>query len=59
MAFVDIFEDVFDSLDRANGFDIDVAAVLVDEIGTVGNNPLIVDLLSSDLMCLASVTTSC
>jgi len=59
MALVDVFEDVLDSLDRANGFNIDVAALLVDEICAVGDNPLIIDLLSPDLMCLASVTTSC
>ena len=55
MAFVDILENVLDSLDRGNRLDVNMAAVLPDEIGTVSEDPTIVDLLSSDLMCASSV----
>ena len=35
-----------------------MAAVLPNEIGTVSDDPMIVDLLSPDLMCVSSVPAS-
>jgi hypothetical protein len=58
VAFVDIFVDVLQGLDGGNDFDIDVAAVLPQEIGIVSDDPAIVHLLSFEQKSLASVTTS-
>jgi hypothetical protein len=55
MALVDILVDVFDGLDRCNGLEIDMTTILPDEIGTVCDDLAIVDLLSTNLMCLPSV----
>ena len=52
IAFIDIFENLLDGLDRGDGLDVDMAMVLSDEIGRVSNDPTVVDLLSLDLMCV-------
>jgi hypothetical protein len=56
MTLVHILVDVLDRLDRGNGLHIDVAIVLPDEVGTVSDDPAIVNLLSTNTMCLTSVT---
>ena len=56
MALVHVFEDVLDSFDGGDALDVDVAMVLPDEIGTVSDHPAIVDLLSSNVMCLPTVS---
>ena len=58
IAFIDIFENLLDGLDRGDGLDVDMAMVLSDEIGRVSDDPTIVDLLSPDLMCVSSVPAS-
>ena len=55
MAFVHIFVDILDSFDRGNGLDIDMVMVLPDKIGRVCDDPMIVDLLSPNVMCVSSV----
>jgi hypothetical protein len=56
MALVDILVDVLHGLDGGDDLDVDVAVVLPYEIGTVSDNPAIVNLLPPDLKGLASVT---
>jgi hypothetical protein len=48
MTLVHILEDVLDCFDRGNGLDIDMAAVLPDEIPRVADDPAIVNLLPID-----------
>ena len=57
MALVHILVDVLDCFDRGNGLNIDVAAVLPDEIPGVADNPAIVNLEPSNCVGLASVST--
>jgi hypothetical protein len=57
VALVDIFVDVLQGLDGGDDLNVDVTAVLPQEIGIVGNHPAIVDLFPPDLKCLASVAT--
>jgi hypothetical protein len=57
MALVDILEDVLESLDGGNGLYIDMAVILPDEVGTESDDPAIVNLLSLNVMCVASVPT--
>jgi hypothetical protein len=58
MALVDVFVDVLDGLDRCDPLDIDVAAVLPDEIRRIRNHPTVVYLLSSNLKGPSSITTT-
>ena len=58
MAFVHILENILHSLDCSDTLDVDVATIFPDEIGTISDDPAIVNLLSLDLMSVASVTTS-
>ena len=58
MAFVHILENILHSLDCGDTLDVDVATILPDEIGTISDDPAIVDLLSPNLMSVASVATS-
>jgi hypothetical protein len=55
MALVHILVDVLDSFDRGDGLDVNVAAVLPDEIPGVADDPAIVNLLALDSIGLASV----
>ena len=58
MAFVHILENILHSLDCGNTLDVDVATIFQDEIGTISDDPAIVDLLSPNLRSVASVATS-
>ena len=58
MAFVHILENILHSLDCSNTLDVDVATILSDEIGTISDDPAIVNLLSLNLMSVASVMMS-
>jgi hypothetical protein len=55
MTLVHILVDVLDRLDKGDELHIDVAIVLQDEVGTVSDNPVIVNLLSMNAMCLSGV----
>jgi hypothetical protein len=55
MALVHILVDVLNSLDRGNRLNVNMAAILPDEIFRVADNPLIVNLLSSDLISQVSI----
>ena len=57
MALVDMIVDVFDSFDWCNGLNIDMAAIFPNEIITMCNYPQIINLMTSDLKSLASVTS--
>ena len=48
---VDVLMDVLDCVDGAAHLNIDVGLVSPDEIGAVGNHPLIADLNSLVLLC--------
>ena len=58
MAFVHILENILHSLDCGDTLNVDVATILPDEIGTISDNPAIVNLLSPNLMSVASVAMS-
>jgi hypothetical protein len=58
MALVHILVDVLDRFDRGDGLDINVAAVLPDEIPRVADNPAIVNSFATDCICDASVRAS-
>jgi hypothetical protein len=55
MALVHILVDVLDCLDRGDGLNIEMAAVLPDEIPGVADDPAIVNLKPPNCMGLASV----
>ena len=58
MAFVYVFEQVFDSLDAPTRLNIDVAVEETKEVWVIRDNPSIVQFAPSDLFFTVIVTTS-
>jgi hypothetical protein len=58
MTLVDIFVNVLDGLDRKDALHVDMAAELPEPEAWMGNDPSIVDLMTSNLKSLPSVTSS-
>ena len=57
VTLVDVFVNVLDSLDRKDAFHVDVTSILPEPEAWIGNNPTIIDLMTSNLILLSSVTS--